>query len=347
MKIAHVFWSLSFGGIETLLVNISNWQAMNGHEVSIFIINDNIETTLLETLDNRINIFNLKRKDKSKNPWSFIKLNFLLLKHNFDVLHIHCAGIGKIILSLTKSKTILHVHNTKIDTKKLPKVNKYIVISNAVKKMLEARYGITKSECIYNGINFDLFARKMNQKLSNKIINIGRLDVQHKNQDGLIREFDKIKNVISANLYIVGDGNDMLRLKKLIKELQLEERVFLLGTKDQFWIQTHLFEYDLFIQASHYEGLGITAIEASAAGVPMLLSNVDGHLEISENGRLCELFNPTIKEDLGNKIIDFYRNPDKYFKQASSSYAIQKRRFNLELYNEKLLKIYMSLLNKI
>ena len=40
MKVTHIFWSLGFGGIETMLVNIANEQAKAGAEVSIIIIND-------------------------------------------------------------------------------------------------------------------------------------------------------------------------------------------------------------------------------------------------------------------------------------------------------------------
>ena len=46
MKIAHIFWGLGTGGIETMLVNIANEQARLGHEVHIIIINDLVNEPL-------------------------------------------------------------------------------------------------------------------------------------------------------------------------------------------------------------------------------------------------------------------------------------------------------------
>ena len=40
MRIVHIFWSLSYGGIETMLVNIANAQAADGAEVHVVVIND-------------------------------------------------------------------------------------------------------------------------------------------------------------------------------------------------------------------------------------------------------------------------------------------------------------------
>ncbi len=50
MKIAHIFWALGFGGIETMLVNIAYAQAQYGAEVHIVLINELYEKSLLERL---------------------------------------------------------------------------------------------------------------------------------------------------------------------------------------------------------------------------------------------------------------------------------------------------------
>lgn len=51
MKVTHIFWSLGFGGIETMLVNIANAQAEAGSEVSVLIINELYEQSLVNSLD--------------------------------------------------------------------------------------------------------------------------------------------------------------------------------------------------------------------------------------------------------------------------------------------------------
>jgi len=347
MKIAHIFYSLTYGGIETLLVNISNWQVLNNYKVSIILINDLFDESLMGSLDSRINIIQLNRRPKSKSPTAILKLNYYLLKHNYDILHMHSAGIGNFIQPILSSKRILHVHSTtQITNSKLPKYDKCLAISEAVKHTLESKYGAKNISVIYNGINFNDFVKRDSNIITNKIICIGRLDTEIKNQNGIITEFSRIKNQINANLYFVGDGPDMNMLINLIEKLKLKNRVFLLGKRGQTWIQQNLCNYDLFIQASHSEGLGLTAIEAAAACVPLLLSKVDGHLEISENGRLCELFEPNKEGDLGEKVIDFYKNTAQYFNLAIASYKSHNRKFDFELYNKNIIKFYYSILVK-
>ena len=87
----------------------------------------------------------------------------------------------------------------------------------------------------------------------------------------------------------------------------------------------NLQKYDLFVQASLSEGLGISALEASAANLPILLSNVDGHLEISENGKFCELFDVKSENTLSNKIISIYSNYDHFYSRALKITSFIKR----------------------
>ena len=116
-----------------------------------------------------------------------------------------------------------------------------------------------------------------------------------------------------------------------------------MGIKNQEWIKNNLCNYDLFIQASKNEGLGITAIESCAASVPMILSNIEGHLEISENGKFCQLFDSTINGDLGEKIINFYKSTEKFFELSRENRKYFKNKFDLEIFNKKIIKIYKSI----
>ena len=59
MRIVHVYWSLRFGGIETMLVNIANAQARYGANVYIIIINDNCDKTLLSALNKNVKAVSL------------------------------------------------------------------------------------------------------------------------------------------------------------------------------------------------------------------------------------------------------------------------------------------------
>lgn len=73
MKVTHIFWSLGFGGIETMLVNIANAQAEAGSEVSVLIINKLYEQSLVNSLDKRVNLVFLNRKKGVDNSLVYCK----------------------------------------------------------------------------------------------------------------------------------------------------------------------------------------------------------------------------------------------------------------------------------
>ena len=339
MNIVHIYYSLNYGGIETLLVNIANLQVKKSNKVTIILINKTINKDLIQLVDNKINIVFLNKRSKIDALWTLFKLNFYLFKEKCDVIHIHAAEIANMINPFIKTRKILHVHATEgITNSVVPKCDECISISFSVKTILEKKYNIS-SKVIFNGVDFPKFSQKKSNILSNQIVSIGALN-SNKNQACLIREFNLIRSYIGADLHIIGAGDDERKLKALINELNLNDRVFLLGQKSQQWIQKNLCKYDLFVQASYSEGLGIAAIEASASCVPVLLSNTDGHIEVTKNGLLGELFDPNKDNDLGKKILKFYENPSKYLDFARENRSSQNNRFNLEEYNQKILELY-------
>ena len=62
MKVVHIFWSLTYGGIETMLVNIANAQVENGAEVHVCIINDLYKEELIKSFRGDVTLHYLLRK---------------------------------------------------------------------------------------------------------------------------------------------------------------------------------------------------------------------------------------------------------------------------------------------
>ena len=345
MRICHLSYSIGYGGVETLLVNVANWQSKLNHHVTVIVLNDVTEKELLGELDQKIDFINLKRKLGSKSIFFIFKLNYILFKNKFDAVHVHFAGMTKFILGYFKKSIVLHIHSTKnITNYGISNYQKCIVISKSVKNAIETQFNIFDSQILYNGINFDRIKKKTIAIKTDKIISVGRIDNKFKNQEELVKEFSNVQHLIKANLYIVGDGPDMDLLSHLRKKLKLERRLFLLGKKPQRWIYNNLHKYDLFIQSSLSEGLGISAIEASAACVPLILSNIDGHKEIGENGKLCQTYNKNTPGELGKEIIWFYENFNELSKTAFESYNIHKSKFDFESYNKKIISAYQSMI---
>lgn len=110
---------------------------------------------------------------------------------------------------------------------------------------------------------------KVRSDLRNKnIITISRLDYGKKNDD-IIRAFSKISDK-ESKLYIIGDGAEFDNLKKLVKELNLEERVILTGYLDKTNIEKYMVKSSIFLMASLTEGLPMVLLEAMSYGIPCI-----------------------------------------------------------------------------
>ena len=126
---------------------------------------------------------------------------------------------------------------------------------------------------------------KCNSKLDKKnIITISRLDYGKKNDD-IIKSFSKIKES-NWKLYIIGDGKEFNNLKKLINDLNLNNKVILTGYKNKEEINKYMLDSSLFLMASITEGLPMVLLEAMSYGIPCIAYDVpSGVNDIIEDGR--------------------------------------------------------------
>lgn len=290
MKIVHLTYTLTYGGIETMLVNIANVQAQTD-KVYIVLINDMYELPLLQTLDKRVSFINIGRPVGSKNPWFLFKLNLMLRKISPDIIHVHHPGIIRFMIPLMyhRAKIVFTMHDIPVeeDLKYLFKYKTVYAISKSVQDSL-SKIGIV-SQVVTNGILPDKFEKRdVYQKHQIfRMVQIGRLNHEKKGQDFMIDVCAYLYSHGYRNFHLdfIGDGSSLEYLQDKVKGYQMEESITFLGAKDQSFIYANLKNYDLFLQPSRREGFGLTVAEAMAAKVPVLVSEQEGPLEIIDNGK--------------------------------------------------------------
>lgn len=182
----------------------------------------------------------------------------------------------------------------------------------------------------YRNVQFDNY--QLNNKSPIRCVAVGSLkDV--KNYLYILESFAKLP-LGSFELDIIGEGQLRNSLQHFITQHQLPIR--LLGSKNA--IQEMLPDYQLFIQASKYEGFGLAIAEAVASGLFPVLSDIPVHREITINKALYfDLGNPNALSDLlvtiKNKSVDSasFINLREHIKKItdSDSYLQQLR----EIYN--------------
>lgn len=297
MKIAHIIFGLTGGGMETMLVNIANAQAQAAHDVEIIVVNNIYEPCLVDSIDRRIRHVNLGRRLKSRNPWPIIKLNAELMKFKPDVVHIHVISLQRYILPRFRKIACATLHsvvkdNDFNDLKKLE--NRLISISDHVADDLARRFKL-KSTTIINGIGLEKFKVKNGCRTASdplKIVCVARLDHLVKGQHILLEALSRANKLTDNAITVdfIGDGDSLETLEEMSSRLGVTGQVAFLGYKSQSFLHEHLRDYDLMVLPSLTEGFGLSAAEGMAARLEILVSSGTGSVDVVDNGRAGNIF---------------------------------------------------------
>ena len=139
----------------------------------------------------------------------------------------------------------------------------------------------------------------------------------------MIELFYKIqKKQKNAILLLIGEGDLKHEIQNKIEQLNIENKVFILGYRGD---TNCLFNaMDVFLFPSKYEGLGIAAIEAQTNGLPVFCSNaIPSEAKITETFATFELSDNI--DDIADRICSmkvFNNREEAYKKTISSGYVI-------------------------
>ncbi len=307
MRILHMTWALCVGGAEEMLVDILNEQSQT-HQVSLMVVNERIDEQLAARINPSVDVIRLRRKPGSFDPFPLIRLNRLVSRLKPNILHAHSPSFVKILLQ-QKAKSVLTVHTTmdaeRFDSSIL-RYHKVFAISEAVAEEIRKREDRVRPAVVLNGVPLQeiRLAQKPRTDVF-RLIQVARLEHLIKGQDILLRAVSRLRDCAgfeNVQLDLVGEGNSKAYLKGLVQELGLQESVKFRGSLPRSTIYSELCNYDLLVQPSRYEGFGLAVVEAMAAGVPVLVSDLEGPREIVEGGRFGFSFSPGDETDCARQI---------------------------------------------
>jgi len=152
-----------------------------------------------------------------------------------------------------------------------------------------------------------------------------------------------IKEIPDTKLVVVGDGPDRNHLIERSKKLGIDEHILWLGIKEPLEVFQLYGIMDMVVVPSLFEGFGLTAAEAMAAGVPVVASAVDGLNEIVEDGVTGYLCTPGDKHSLARNIIQLLLNPEKSKKMGERGRERVSGQFSFEIFSKSWLAAYQEL----
>lgn len=293
-----------------------------------------------------------------ENPLKFRQEIMDVLSEDYDVLQLHTSFwrgflIEEIAMEIGMPKVIVHSHSSNIDINNANKraqmyeehlkyrsmfskeyATDFWACSNKAADWLYndsisrdeikiMRNAIEIEEYSYDKDKRDFYREKLGLKGKFVIGNTCRFEYQ-KNHEFLVKVFAKIYvNNPNIVLLLVGGGQKLSYIKKMVKEYGIEDAVIFLGWRDD--VANILQAMDLYCLPSLFEGLPIVLVEAQAAGLPCLVSDT-----VTQEAKLIEYtkYVPLIEDEWINSIEYYLKGYERYdttFKIQEMGYDIKQQ----------------------
>lgn len=320
-KILQMFVANAKGGRTQYMLN--NWQYINRNKFQFDFATLSSHLDFAEQLEKegcKIHYISCYAED---NLQKFVSEIDQVLTQGYDAVHIHFSfwrsfTIEERARKAGIKKTILHAHNfgvggvgtleeAKILTNKHYELREklsaniadyYLACSKeAAEWMYGGRIDYDKIRILRNGIDIEKF--KYNKKLRTEVRkalgiqdkfvigNVGRF-VYQKNHEFLIDIFGQIcKQIENIVLILIGAGELQKKVESRTKELGIYEKVYFLGKRDD--VEKLMQGMDLFVLPSRFDGFPLSLLEAQAAGLPCVASNVPVNASLSTRTKIIEL----------------------------------------------------------
>lgn len=286
------------GGIESFLCNVLLHMDLTGLEVDIVAaqLGESVFTQPLKA--HGVQFYELSGKPNRMGP-NHRLFRKLLAERQYDVLHLNLfQGLSLAYARLAKEAgvpvRIAHSHNTDLRPSPTRRLKLWLhdwgrkrygadctdfwACSGAAAEFLFGKG--REYQFIPNGIDvqrfrFDPVVRARVREelgLSDEFVigHVGRLS-QQKNQSFLLDVFAEIQcRRPNSRLVLVGEGEALPDLREKATALGIADQVIFYGLSER--VEELFWAMDGFVFPSRFEGLGIVAVEAQAAGLPVLCS---------------------------------------------------------------------------
>ncbi|MDA9275362.1 glycosyltransferase family 4 protein [Acidimicrobiia bacterium] len=358
------------GGPASFVPKISDFLIKSGHNVQIICLSE--EKNIY--VEDKLNVIRINRSNKLPIRW--LKTTYQIIKNGrkSDLIFINGLAVEASIANLLLKKPIVrkivgdpvweraynrkkitesfdkfqnNKHSLMIEIQKLIRnwsINsaKIIITPSDHLKGFVSELGFKKEILkINNGVEITEIQRRTLDKPEINLIIVSRLVIQ-KNIDLVINAL-KILNNVNLKLNIIGEGNEISKLEKVINDFNLHKQVKLLGKIDNNEISKFLTNSDIFIQASDYEGLPHSVLEAINYEVPILSTEAGGCKDLLNDGERGFIISTPPNKNLIAKNIKFIiNNKDEAIKRAAVAKSYISKEYNFS----SQAKVYMEVIQK-
>lgn len=360
MKILYVITGLGGGGAEKVVADLADQMSKKGHQVKIAYLKGNV---IVRPNNQSIELIYIGLENLKNYKTAYKKYRETIKKYQPDIVHshmIHANIFARIVRFFYPiPKLICTAHNSNEGgllrmlgyrcTNHLSDINTN-VSKEATDSFKKKKAFDSSAITIYNGIDLSNFSRKevdKNKILLNKInlnqkiiLAVGRLNEQ-KDYPNLIKAISLLKGNSSQTfkLLIAGDGEQRDAIEELIKKLDLNDDVILLGRRND--IAELMSVADYFVLSSAFEGFGLVVAEAMACETFVVATDCGGVKEVM--GGYGLMVPPQDSKSLADQLLKAINMPlNVRLENNRKALNYVNENFDLEKITLQWLKIYES-----
>ena len=358
------------GGPASFVPKISNFLVENGHNVKIICLSEVGNNHIEDNLD----VIRIRRSNNLPIRW--LKTIYQIVKNgrNSDLIFVNGLGVESAIAALMLKKKLIrkivgdpvweraynqkktsesfdefqnNKHSFLIEVQKLLRnwsINSAEIVitpSDHLKSFVSGLGFSNKILKINNGVDITDIKRTKGHNVDINLLIISRLVIQ-KNINIVIEAMELLDNK-NVKLSIIGEGGEFNKLKGVIHKLNLQNRVQLLGKIDNNKISQFLLTADIFIQASDYEGLPHSVLEAINYEIPILSTEVGGCKDLLNDGERGFIIPiPPDKKIIAENIIYIINNQDEATKRADAAKVFISKEYSFLVQANQYMKIFQQ-----
>lgn len=366
MRIMLLTTHIDIGGIGTYTTTLAEALSQRGHRVVVASSGGDLTDYL-----KKINIEHVRLNIRTKseiNPQVLIgsfNLMNLLKENSFNLIHAQTRVTQFIACNMSRFIKIPVVSTCHgFFKKRLGRLlfpcwgRRVIAISEAVKNHLIKDLNVKEDiiKVIHNGIDIQKFSvhyspseilefkKQFGLKDGPVIGIIARLS-SVKGHNFLIQAFSQVlKTKPNAQLFVVGSGPEKDNLLDLVKTLGINKNViFQMPISDT---TKPLSVMDIFVMPSIQEGLGLSIMEAMAAGRPVIATDVGGVSTLVKDKDTGFLIPPQDAGKLSSTILNLLEDKPTQLKVGACAQEYVRKNFNLEDMVSKVEDVYKEVLEK-
>ena len=271
---------------------------------------------------------------------------------SIDIVHIHFGGrsVRWLARAATGAKIVMHLHGRILEPRGLAPIDfsaRGADIVVAVSHAVASRVVDGPARVIYAGTDVPPMDSPAPRRRSTSEVILGTAGrlIPLKGIEFLLSAAAALRGEFpDLRVEIAGSGPERPELEQRIARLGLTARVEFLGWIDD--LHTVLPRWDVFVMPSLEEGFPLAALEAMAAGLPVVASCVGGVPELVVDGNTGWLVPPGDAEALAARLRLLLRSPEERLTMGANARARVRDHFSLAQMTENFGKLYDELLGE-